>query len=163
MANEPLINRRPKVFFRAAAAGGAGAWTDVSAHFYKFELSPKVASIATPNFTTVGNKSEKGDPDHDLAVGINHTRTWTDFSSLLAIEFAAEGNTEFMFKARGAVATSATNPYHRVQVKLTSLGKIGGAKNEISRLEETFKIEGLIQQSITAGDPPADGTFSDFV
>lgn len=160
MANEPLINRRPKVFFRPTASAGVGAWTDVSAYFYKFELSPKVASIPTGAFTTVGNKSEKGDPDHDLAVGINHTRTWTDFSSLLAIEFAAEGDSEFMFKARGATATSAANPYSWVLIKLTSMGKLGGMKNEISKLEESFKTEGQIKQSITAGDPPADASFT---
>jgi len=163
MANEPLINRRPKVFFRPAASAGAGAWTDVSAHFYKFELAPKVASIATGAFTTVGNKSEKGDPDHDLSVGINHTRTWTDFSSLLAVEFAAEGDTEFMFKARGSVATSGTNPYTRCKIKFISLGKLGGAKNDISRIEESFKLEGQIEISTTAGDPPADGSFSVWV
>lgn len=163
MANEPLINRRPKVFYRPAASAGVGAWTDVSAHFYKFELAPKVASIPTGAFTTVGNKSEKGDPDHDLSVGINHTRAWTDFSSLLAVEFAAEGDTEFMFKARGAVATSGTNPYVRCKIKLTSLGKLGGAKNEISRIEESFKTEGQLEISTTAGDPPADGSFAVWV
>jgi len=163
MANEPLINRRPKVFYRPAASAGAGAWTDVSAHFYRFELMPKVASIATGAFTTVGNKSEKGDPDHDLSVGINHTRNWSEFSALLATEFNAEGDTEFMFKARGAVATSLDNPYFRCKIKLTSMGKIGGAKNDISRLEESFKTEGQIERSTTAGDPPADGTFSTYV
>lgn len=163
MANEPLINRKPKVFFRGAAAAGAGAWTNWSAHFYKFELSPKVTSIPTPNFTTFGMKSEKGDPDHDLAVGINHSRLYSELTTFLRTEFVAEGDTELMFKARGDVATSADNPYYRCKFKLTSMGKLGGGKNELSRLEESFKLEGQIEFSVTAGDPPADGTFSTWV
>lgn len=163
MANEPLINRRPKVFTRGAAAAGSGAWTNRSANFYKFELSPMVTSIPTPNFTTLGGLTEKGDPDHSVAVGINHSRLYSELTGFLATEFAAEGDTEVMFKARGDVATSADNPYYRCKFKLTSMGKLGGAKNELSKLEESFKLEGQIERSVTAGDPPADNTFSTWV
>ena len=163
MANEPLIARKPRVFYRPAASAGAGPWTEISQFFSKFELSPKVASIATPSFTTVGGKTEKGDPDHDLAIDMYHSRTWSEFSALMATEFNSEDDTEFMFKARGGVPTSIGNPYHRCKIKLTNFGKIGGMKNDISRIAESFKLEGQIEQSVTAGDPPADGTFSVFV
>jgi hypothetical protein len=160
VAQPRLISRKPRVFYRPAASGGAGAWTEISGFFNSFELMPKRGRIDSRGFGTVGARNDKGDPEHQVKLGVYHSRDWSELSALLVTELNADDATEFMWKARGSVATSADNPYRQVSVMLTSLGNLGGAQNTISRLEETFDIEGQILKSTTAGDPPADGTFS---
>ena len=161
MAAQPrLIVRRPKVFYRPAASAGVGAWTELSGFFYTMEIMAKRDKIDSKGYGTVGSRNDKGDPTHQVKIGVYHSRTWSELSALLVTELNADDPTEFMVKFRGPTATSADNKYRMFSIMLTSLGNLGGAQNTISKLEETFDIEGQISASTTAGDPPADNTFT---
>lgn len=160
VAQPRLIVRRPRVFYRPAAAGGVGAWTEISGFFFSMEIMAKRGKIPSPGFGTVGSRNDKGDPEHQVKIGLYHSRTWSELSALLVTELNADDPTEFMVKFRGPTATSADNKYRQFSIQLTALGNIGGKQNDISKLEETFDIEGQILASTAVGDPPADNTFA---
>ncbi len=160
MAQPRLIPRKPKVFYRPASAGGAGAWTDISGFFKSMEIMAKREGIDTSGYGTVGKRTDKGDPADQVKLEAYHSRAWTEFSGLMATELAADDPTEFMVKYQGAVATSADNPYFKCSVMMLDFGSLGGAQNTPSMFSVTLDIEGQFSKSTTAGDPPADNTFT---
>jgi hypothetical protein len=163
MAQARLIVRRPKVFYRPASAGGVGAWTDLSGFFKSVEMMAKREVIDTSGYGTLGKRIDKGDPADQVKLSAYHSRLWSEFSSLMATELNSDDATEWMVKYRGADATAADNPYFRWSTMMTDFGNLGGNQNTASMFDITLDIQGRFQISTTAGDPPADNTFTDYI
>jgi len=163
MANPRRITKKSRVFFRPASAAGSGSWTEISGFAIEVTMMAKRTPIDTGGVSDYGTRQDKGDPDDSIKLGFFHSRDWSAFSELLMTELAADDPTELMFKTRGSVATSADEPYIRCKFMFLDSGNVGGPKNTPSKLDVTYKIEGVFQKSTTAGDPPADNTFADYV
>lgn len=164
MAQDRLIPKKSKIWYRPASAAEAGAWTEISGYGIEMTAMPKRDPIDVGGLSDYGGHREKGDPKDQLKISFFHSKLWSDFSALMATELAADGNTEFMWVTRGADAVSADNRCWRCKLKFTDLGNIGGAKNVPSKLDVTLDIEGVFQTSTSAAaTPPADNTFSDYV
>lgn len=160
MSQARLIIRKARVWYSPAAVGLTFAWVEVSGFFKDFSIMPKLGRLDTGGYQDVGKRNDKLDPEHQVKFDFYHSRLWTEFSSLMVAELANPDPTYWMAKYQGLVATSADNPCRRVAVSLTDLGTIGGAKNTAAAGQFTLDVEGQIYKSVTAGDPPVDGSFS---
>ena len=155
MANEVLVVRKPLVWMAPAAT--PTTFAAIENFVKKITIKPKRGKIDVRNYATEGNKNEKGDPEHEVEIEFFHSRSYTDFTSLLITELNADDPTHFRVKYRGAVATSGTNGIWQFAVQFTDLGSLGGEKNTASMLSVTLPIEGKIKFS-------TDGTtFNDLV
>jgi hypothetical protein len=142
-----LVIYNPVVEYRAASAGGSGAFTNVSGNVKEVSLMPKRVRVDVGVFDTPGQSTEKGSSQSEVRFHFLHSADATVFTNILLTELAADGDTEFRFKMKDA-ATSAANPVYWVKIKLNDAGELGGARDTASGAQLTFPVEGIIQKSV---------------